>query len=226
MGIHDGHRERLTERYLTYGLDALEEHEVLEMLLFYVIHRKDTNPIAHDLIRRFGSLAGVMDASVKELMEIDGIGQKAAILLQLAKPMCRRYLISQAKDINILNTTQACVDFLMPHFFGAKDEQVLLLCLDAKCRLICCREISTGSAVSTELPIQKAAKLALESHAVSVILSHNHPCGDAMPSPEDRHATIMFRDAMQAIGVVLADHIIIAADRYTSMRQNGTLDIA
>lgn len=225
MGIHDGHRERLTERYLTYGLDALEEHEVLEMLLFYVIHRKDTNPIAHDLIRRFGSLAGVMDASVKELMEIDGIGQKAAILLQLAKPMCRRYLISQAKDINILNTTQACVDFLMPHFFGAKDEQVLLLCLDAKCRLICCREISTGSAVSTELPIQKAAKLALESHAVSVILSHNHPCGDAMPSPEDRHATIMFRDAMQAIGVVLADHIIIAADRYTSMLQNGTLDM-
>lgn len=226
MGIHDGHRERLTDRYLTYGLDALEEHEVLEMLLFYVIHRKDTNPIAHDLIRRFGSLAGVMDASVKELMEVDGIGRKAAILLQLAKPLCRRYLVSQAKDINILDTMEACVDFLKPHFFGAKDEQVLLLCLDAKCRLICCREISAGSAVSTELPIQKAAKLALESHAVSVVLSHNHPCGDAMPSPEDRHATLMFRDAMQAIGVVLADHIIIAADRYTSMRQNKFLDMA
>ncbi len=226
MGIHDGHRERLTDRYLNFGLDALEEHEVLEMLLFYVIHRKDTNPIAHDLIRRFGSLSGVMDASVKELMEIDGIGRKAAILLQLAKPLSRRYLISQAKDISILNTTEACVALLKPHFFGAMDEQVLLLCLDAKCRLICCREISSGSAVSTDLPIQKAAKLALESHAVSVLLAHNHPCGDAMPSSEDRYATIMFRDAMQAIGVVLADHIIIAADSYVSMRENGFFDMA
>ena len=225
MGIHDGHRERLTERYLTFGLDALEEHEVLEMLLFYVIHRKDTNPIAHDLIRRFGSLAGVMDASIKEMMEIDGIGRKAAILLQMAKPLSRRYLISQAKDISILNTTEACVDLLRPHFFGAMDEQVLILCLDAKCRLLCCRQIASGSAVSAELPIQKAAKLALESHAVSVVLSHNHPCGDATPSPEDRHATSLFRDAMQAIGVVLADHIIIAADRYVSMREIGFLDM-
>ncbi|MBQ9967841.1 MAG: hypothetical protein IJO88_03865 [Oscillospiraceae bacterium] len=226
MSIHDGHRERLTERYLTYGLDALEEHEVLEMLLFYVIHRKDTNPIAHALIRRFGSLANVMDASIKELLEIDGIGKKAAILLQLAKPMCRRYLISQAKDISKLDTLEACVDYLRPHFFGAKDEHVLLLCLDAKCRLLCCRELASGSSISTDLPIQKAAKLALESHAVSVVLAHNHPCGDAMPSPEDRHSTIMFRDAMQAIGVFPADHIIIAADRFTSMRQSNFFDMA
>lgn len=226
MGIHDGHRQRLTDRYLTYGLDALEDHEVLELLLFYVIHRKDTNPIAHDLIHRFGSLAAVMDASVAELMQVDGIGRKAALLLQLAKPLSRRYLISQAKDIKLLNTTSACVDYLKPHFFGAKDEHVMLLCLDAKCRLVCCREISEGSAISAELPVQKAAKLALESHAVSVILSHNHPCGDAMASSEDYHATDIFRDAMQAIGVTLADHIIIAADQYVSMRENGFLNMA
>ena len=226
MGIHDGHRQRLLDRFQTYGPDTLEEHEVLELLLFFVIHRKDTNPIAHALIRRFGSLAAVMDASAEELKEVDGIGNKAAQLLQLMKPLCRRYLISQAKDIKVLNSTAACVDYLRPRFFGLKDEHVLLLCLDAKCRLICCREISAGNAISAELPVQKAAKLALENHAVSVILSHNHPCGDASASQEDCNATLLFRDAMQAIGVAFGDHIIIGADRYVSMLENGFLSMA
>lgn len=225
MGIHDGHRERLVNRFNTFGPDTLEEHEVLELFLFFVIHRKDTNAIAHELIGRFGSLAGVMDASAEELKEISGIGNKAALLLRLIKPLCRRYLISQTKDIKILQTTAACADYVRPLFFGMKEEHVFLTCLDAKCRPICCREISAGNAISSDLPIQKAAKLALESHAVSVILSHNHPCGDAEASREDYNATTLFRDAMQAVGVLLADHIIVSADSYTSMRESGFLNM-
>ena len=91
MGIHDGHRQRLVNRFDTFGLDTLEEHEVLELFLFFVISRKDTNAIAHELIKRFGSLAGVMDASADELKEVSGIGNKAALLLKLIKPLCRRY---------------------------------------------------------------------------------------------------------------------------------------
>lgn len=226
MGIHDGHRQRLVNRFDTFGLDTLEEHEVLELFLFFVISRKDTNAIAHELIKRFDSLAGVMDASADELKEISGIGNKAALLLKLIKPLCRRYLISNTKEIKFLQTTAACADYLRPFFFGMKEEHVFLTCLDAKCRPICCREISAGNAVSSDLPIQKAAKLALESHAISVILSHNHPCGDVEASKEDYDATILFRDALQSVGVLLADHVIVGTDGYFSMRESGFLNIS
>lgn len=226
MSIHDGHRQRLIHRFQTHGLDTFEEHEVLELLLFFAIHRKDTNPIAHDLIRRFGSLAGVLDATEKDLREVDGIGEKAALLLQLAKPLCRRYMLSQTKDIKQLNSTALCADHLRPFFFGMKEEHVFLLCLDAGCHPICCREISEGNGLFADLPIQKAAKLALESRAVSVVLAHNHPCGDATASQEDYRATTLFRDAMQAIGVAFVDHIIFGTDRHISLLETGYLNMA
>ena len=226
MSIHDGHRQRLIHRFRTHGLDTFEEHEVLELLLFFAIQRKDTNPIAHGLIRRFGSLSAVMDASEEELKTVDGIGEKAALLLRLAKPLCRRYLIARGQEIKILNNTDACVAYLRPQFFGAEEEHVYLVALDAKCRPICCREISEGNAVSADLPIQKAAKLALDTHAVSVVLAHNHPCGDVTASKEDYDVTVLFRKAMQTIGVLLADHIIVGADRYFSMRESGFLNMA
>lgn len=226
MGIHDGHRQRLRSRFLTHGLDTFEEHEVLELLLFYAIGRQDTNPIAHALIRRFGSLAAVMDASIEELKQVEGIGDHAATLLTLTKPLCRRYLLSQSRTLTCLNTTKGCAEYLMPFFFGASEEHVYLLCLDAKCRPICCREISEGTAVSTELPIRKATQLALESKAVSVVLAHNHPCGDVTASREDYTTTNFFKDALDLLGVVLADHIIICGNSYISMRETGYLNMA
>lgn len=223
MGVHDGHRIRLRSRFLTYGLDTLEEHEVLELLLFYVIHRKDTNALAHALIKRFGSLAGVMDASISELMSVDGIGEHAATLLLLSKPLCRRYLLSQNNSRQSLNSVAICAEYLKPFFFGAMEEHVFLLCLDAKSRPICCREMSEGSATATELPIRKVTQLALDSKAVSVVIAHNHPGGDSRPSPEDYNLTAQLKDTLQSMGIILSDHIIISGNDYSSMAESGYL---
>ena len=223
MGVHDGHRSRLRGRFLAYGMDTLEDHEVLELLLFYVIQRKDTNELAHRLINHFGSLAGVMDASMSELLQVNGVGERTAELLLLCKPLCRRYVISQNDTKEVLDNVADCAKFLMPYFFGAKEEHVFLLCLDAKCRPICCRELSEGSATSTELPIRKAAQLALDSRAVSVIVAHNHPAGDPLPSPEDYRSTDQLKETLSSIGVILADHIIICGNAHCSMAQSGYL---
>lgn len=220
-GIHDGHRQRLRSRFLTYGMDALEEHEVLELLLFYVIARQDTNPLAHALIKKFGSLSGVMDASFSELTQVEGIGPQAATLLLLCKPMCRRYLISRNDPRKQLTTVESCSHFLSPFFFGAKEEQVFVLCLDAQCKPICCRQLSEGSATATELPIRKITQLALDSRATSVILAHNHPGGTCQPSPEDYTLTKTLRDTLEPLGIRLADHILFDDTTHASMAASG-----
>ena len=221
MGIHDGHRMRVRNRFLSHGLDTLEDHEVLELLLFYVIHRQDTNELAHELLHRFGSLEAVMDASYSELTQVKGIGEQAATLLLLAKPLSRRYLLSQNDDKQPLNSVRRCADYLIPYFFGAKEEHVFLLCLDAKSRPICCRELSEGSATATELPIRKATKLALDSKAVSVVLAHNHPGGEPTPSQDDYDLTALLRDTLQSVGVLLLDHIVMTGTNFVSLRESG-----
>ncbi|MBP3634119.1 MAG: DNA repair protein RadC [Oscillospiraceae bacterium] len=221
MGVHDGHRDRLRERFLTYGLDSFEDHEIVELLLFYAIGRRDTNPLAHELVHRFGSLAGIMDASFQELLQVDGVGKQTATLLQLIKPLCREYLISQAQELSTLNTVDICAHYLIPYFFGAREEHVFLLCLDAKCRPICCREVAAGDAISSEIPLKKVAKLAIDSGAVSVILSHNHPGGDLTPSKEDYNATSLLRNMLKPMNIILADHIIICGNDYLSFARAG-----
>ena len=221
MGVHDGHRDRLRQRFLTHGMDSLEDHEVLELLLFFSISRKDTNELAHLLLQRFGSLEAVMDASLSELTSIKGIGEHTAHLLLLCKPLCRRYMVSQNNDKQPLNSIELCAKYLMPYFFGAQEEHAYLLCLDAKCRPICCRELSEGSATTTFLPFRKAAQLALDSKAVSVILAHNHPHGDSKPSADDQRMTTILKETLESLGICLADHLIISANGYTSMAACG-----
>lgn len=221
MGIHDGHRDRLRNRFLTHGLDSLEEHEVLELLLFYAIPQKDTNEIAHRLINKFGSLAKVMDAPASELMTVEGVGKNSASLILLAKPLCRRYLISQNDTKEPLNSVEKTAAYLSTIFFGAQVEMAYILCLDVKSRPICCREISSGSAISTTLPQRKAVQIALDSNAVAVILAHNHPNAPCAPSAEDRIATKNLKMMLESVGIRLLDHFIFGADKYISFSKLG-----
>ena len=223
MGVHDGHRDRLRQRFLTHGMDSLEEHEVLELLLFFCISRKDTNELAHLLLQRFGTLDAVMDASLSELTSIKGVGAHTAHLILLCKPLCRRYMISQNNDKKPLDTTDLCAKYLIPYFFGAKEEHAYLLCLDAKCRPICCRELSEGTATTTFLPFRKAAQLAMDCKAASVILAHNHPSGDTLPSSDDQRMTAVMKETLEALGIKLSDHIIISGSGYLSMAACGYL---
>lgn len=221
LGIHDGHRRRLRQRFLTYGMDSLEDHEVLEYLLFFALARGDTNELAHSLISRFGSLSGVLDASFSDLVSVKGIGEHTAYLIMTAKPLCRRYMLAQNSNTQPLDSVDMCAKYLSSYYFGAKEEHAYLLCLDAKCRPICCRELSSGSPTATELPIRKAAQMALDMKAAAVILSHNHPGGDAVPSPDDRAMTRAFRDTLQSLGIKLIDHIVFGGNDFVSMAQDG-----
>ena len=220
MSIHDGHRQRLKERFLREGLDGFTDVQVLELLLFYVVPRKDTNPIAHGLLDRFGTLARVLDAPVSKLTQVNGISDNGATFLKLVREMDRRYVLSQGEDI-ILNTIEDCCDYVSRFFRGKKNETVVLLSLDAKLKVLSCREVGEGSINYANVPVRRVVEMALEDGATSVILAHNHPSGIASPSQDDIHTTRRLAAALSAVEISLADHIVVAEDEYVSMVQSG-----
>ena len=219
--IHKGHRERLKQRFLEDGLDNFTDIQVLELLLFYAIPQRDTNPIAHALLNHFGSLSGVLDADVAELKKVPGISDHSATLLALVTELCRYYQVDSAQRVEILTTLDACGAYLVPRFFGRTRETVFLLCLDAKCKVLCCKEVGEGSVNSASISVRKIVQTALAANATTVILAHNHPSGVAVPSGEDAQTTRRIAAALSAVEVHLADHIIVADGDYVSMVQSG-----
>ena len=220
MSIHDGHRQRLKDRFLREGLDGFTDIQVLELLLFYAVPRRDTNPIAHALLERFGSLAKVLDAPVVKLTQVDGISENGATFLKLVREIERRYALSQGEEI-ILNTIDDCCEYLSRFFKGKKNETVFLLSLDAKLKMLSCREVGEGSVNYASVPIRRVVEMALDDGATSVILAHNHPSGIAIPSNDDIQTTRRLAMALSTVEIQLADHIVVAEDEYVSMVQSG-----
>lgn len=138
MSIHDGHRDRMRQRFVLEGMDHFSKYEVLELLLYYAIPRKDTNQIAHSLIDHFGTLPQVLEASVEELEQVSGISRNTAVLIKLVTEMGRAYMVKRAEENKELRTIKACGEYLKPYFFGRTNETVFLLCLDARCKVISC----------------------------------------------------------------------------------------
>lgn len=222
MGIHDGHRARLRERYAQEGLDSFNDINTLELLLFYAIPRKDTNELAHSLLRKFGSLAGVFDASYDDLCAVEGMTGSAAILLRLMNELHRKYLISR-NQAGVIHSLQEAQEYLVPFFYGRRDEMVYLLCMDAKGKILDCRMLFEGSTNAAAISIRKIVEVALASNATSVIMAHNHPSNLALPSAEDKLATQRLDAALSSLDIVLLDHIIVVEDDYISMRESGML---
>ena len=220
MSIHTGHRQRLKERFLKDGLDNFEEHQVLELLLFYGIPQRDTNEIAHELIRKFGSLSKVLEATPEQLQEVKYIGDNVTTLFQLITAVARYYQVSCAMREVILPTIDACGKYLVPFFHGRQNETVFLLCLDAKCKVLSCEKVGEGSVNSAGIPIRKIVEMALKANATSVILAHNHPSGLAIPSGEDIQTTRRVALALDAVEIGLADHIIVADEDWVSLGQS------
>ena len=221
--VHKGHRKRLRERAAREELDSFDAHQVLELLLFYAIARQDTNPIAHRLLDHFGSLSQVLEAPVEELCKVEGVGENTAVYLRLVTQVGRWYQKDRAARVKMLPTLESCARYLQPYFFGQSVETVYLLCLDAKCKLLCCRKIAQGDVNSTDLSIRKIVETALSANASSVLLAHNHPGGMAIPSYEDIHTTQNVAAALQAVDVNFVDHLVICDDDYVSLMQSGYL---
>lgn len=221
MTIHTGHRQRLKDRFLKEGLDHFEELYVLELLLYYCIARKDTNPIAHALLDQFGSLTAVFEATPAELQKVPGIGREAATFLSLIPQVGRYYQIKRAEPGDILRTIEQCGRYLVPYFYGRENETVFLLCLDAKCKVLGCKLVGEGSVNSANIPIRRVVEIALNTNATTVILAHNHPSGLALPSADDLQTTLRVARAMEAVEITLADHIVVADDDFVSLSQSG-----
>ena len=221
MSTHDGHRQRLKQLFLKEGLDNFYDYQALELLLYYCIPRKDTNPIAHSLIDTFGSLSQVLEAPVEELMRVEGVGEHAATFLHLVTEVGRYYLVNRGSQVKILPTIEDCAKYMLPYFFGRRNETVFLLCLDAKCKVLCCRELGEGTVKSAAISVRKIMETALTVNATTVVLAHNHPSGIAVPSGDDIQTTRRIAAALSAVEIHLADHIVVADDDYVSMVQSG-----
>ena len=221
--IHTGHRSRLREVYLNSGIDGLSDVNRLELLLFHVYPRRDTNPLAHALLEEFGSLSAVMTAGVDRLTKVPGVTKNAAILIEFVGQL---NAVSErertlARTHRVLDTTIKCADYLLPCFFGLNAEVVYLLCLDAKCRMLACRRLGEGSVNTAEVSIRKIVETALHHNAVSVVLAHNHPSGACRPSGEDESTTLRIWNALDAVQIQLSDHIIVSGVDYYSMADAG-----
>ena len=224
MGIHDGHREKMRRRFLSGGLEQFADHEALELLLYYAIPRRYTNPIAHALIDRYGSLSAVLAAPVEDMQKVEGIGESAAILLKLVTRLCAKARLADAdRQELILNTASRAGAYLLERFYGEQNEVIYQLCLDRKGKLLACKKLGEGSIASAALDVRKLVENAILHSASSVVLAHNHPSGIASPSHEDYAATDRARNALETIGVALADHIIVADGDFVSLAESGYL---
>lgn len=219
--MHENHRARLKSRFRDHGLDSFTDIQVLEMLLFYVIPRKDTNPIAHRLLERFQTFSQVLDAPLEELEKVEGIGKEAALFLKMIPASARYYMVDNAKQEVILDTFYKCGKYLENFFIGSRVEKVYLLCLDAKCKALCCVEICEGSVNSAGISVRKVVEKALAAKATSVILAHNHPSGIALPSADDLQTTKRIAEGLRAVEIPLVDHIIVADGDHVSIASSG-----
>ena len=221
MSIHQQHRQRVKEKFHKYGLQGMAPHEILEFLLFFSVPQKDTNPLAHRLINRFGSLQGVLDAPFEYLLEVDGVGEHTATLLKLMVPLLREYQKEPLNKIN-LNCSERLGAFLTRRYFGYKTEVVSLLCMDSNFNVLSYDEVCQGDVAGADFSIRKVLELVIRNTAACVVLAHNHPGGTAVPSNLDIKATEDLALALQAVGVRLLDHVIVVPGDYVSMRESAS----
>ena len=206
---HDGHRERLRSRFLN-SPDSLEEHEILELVLFYSIPRKNTNEIAHNLLNRFGSIKGVLDADINAITEIKDVGKKTALHIKSIAKLLSKYAISEQKSDGLLRSPTALTLFMKNLFVGTQNESSYILLFDNSKRLITCEKIGEGFSMEHNLSLRKAVLSAITSNATSAILVHNHPNGKAIPSRDDLYATNKAKMTLDALGITLMEHFIVA----------------
>lgn len=215
--LHEGHRQRLKNRFLAEGLDSFEEHEILELLLFFSIPRMDTNELAHALINRFGSLAEVLDAPYEELLKIKGVSDNTALLLKLEPNLARVYLDGRRNPVEALDNSRKLGEYFVNKFIGRTNEVVFLLCLDSSLNVINCDMIAEGTVSSSMLSGRRIMEQVVRHNAYRVVLAHNHPRGLALPSNEDIIVTRDFRHALKRLEIELIDHIIVAGKEYISL---------
>lgn len=214
----------MRQRFLETGLNGFSDVNALELLLQFALPRKDTNPLAHALLNRFGSFKDVMEASASDLMSVKGIGEYSVVLLRLVAELSKRYLESKRQTGVPLDCPEKVYDYILPLFSFENTERLILICLDTENRVLNCSEIAQGEVDSVYGNPRKIIKIATEWHASKIILAHNHPSGVLVPSIDDTVFTEQLQSALNMFQIQLSDHLIIGDGEYLSMREHGCIN--
>jgi DNA repair protein RadC len=221
--MHEGHRDRLRNRFLAEGLDNFNQHQILELLLFYTIPRRDTNPIAHNLIKQYGSLPAVLEAGYENLTKVSGLSHNTAVFLTLLPELCRRYLKEKWGDKPVLNSSEKAGKYAVTLFHGRQYEVFYAICMDSQNRVNYADLVHEGTIDSAPVYPRVIIESALRHKATGIILAHNHPGGSLKPSSADIDATKKIKAACETISVRVVDHIIVAGDQYFSFADRGLI---
>lgn len=220
---HHGHRARMRAKLLAAGPDALLDHELLEMVLFVALPRRDTKPLARALLARFGSFAAAVTAPPRELMAVEGLGEAGCAALKTVQGAALRLARAEVMDRPVLDNWARLIDYLTAALAREKTEQFRVLFLDTRNRLIADEAQARGTVNHTPVYPREVVRRALELQATALILVHNHPSGDPTPSRADREMTQEVKAAAASLGIVLHDHLIMGNGRHLSFRREGLL---
>ena len=216
---HQFHRQRMKQQFIRSGIDQFEPHQVLELLLFYGIPQKDTNPLAHRLLDRFGDLASVLDADYEELCRVNGISEHSATLLVLCGQLMSRYF-KEKIDRRVFSSDEEFKEFFQMQLLNEKQEKLLLLSLNNRGQMLNCSVVHSGTLTSVDASVRDLVAVALRDRATAVVLAHNHPVGRYWPSSEDLNTTREAFAAFTLLGIEFKDHFIVAQDGCLSMRSH------
>jgi DNA repair protein RadC len=220
---HIGHRKRLKERYEKAGMEGLQDYEILELLLFYAIPQGDVKARAKDLLKRFGSLKGVLDADLKALRDVAGIGEHSSLFFRVVRDVRTLYLRQGAELKDQISSTKELIDYCLASMGGLKDEHFAVIYLNARNRIIQVETIQEGIVNQAVVYPRKVLEKALKHKASAIILVHNHPSGHVRPSDADIRLTRVLQDAARVMDIVLHDHLIVGENRFFSFREEGIL---
>lgn len=211
--------DTVIHRFLNKNPDWIKDEELLELLLRYVT--EEPEKVSRQLLAEYENIAALMEADAGDLQGLPYLNEEAVLLLRLVPELNRRYFVARSQGRTRLMTSKEYGDYLLPKFYGARDELVYLLCMDATNQVISCQQIEHGSVNSANIPIRRLVQEALQANATAVVLAHNHPSGVAMPSQEDVDLTERLYYTLKAMDISLEDHLIIANDTYRSLRESG-----
>ncbi|MBE6674475.1 MAG: hypothetical protein E7596_05165 [Ruminococcaceae bacterium] len=218
--IHEGHRQRLKNKFIENGFQGFEPHNILEMLLFYSIPRKDTNEIAHNLLNHFGSLKNVFNASFEDLIQVDGIKESSATLIKMIPQIAKEYVNSSLEEGAIFDTANKIGEYFVNKYLGEKNEIVYAMLLNNKLELLSVVKIHEGSVNSAFVSSRKILDSVIKYNASMLVLAHNHPEGTVCPSMDDINTTADLMTAFNAFDIKLIEHFVIAGNEFCPVIHN------
>ena len=217
------HRKRLRDRFQKAGTEGLHDYELLELLLTYAMPRVDVKPVAKALIKRFGGLAGTMDATRVELEAVAGMGPVSATLIRAVKEVLSTYMAERMRKRDVLSSPSAVIDFARVKLAGLAHEAFMVIYLNVKNEVIEHEVLNEGTLDRAIVYPRKVVESALIHHSASLILIHNHPSGHPEPSQDDKRLTRSIVEAARTLEIRIVDHIIVGRDGYFSFIENSLL---